>query len=374
MTRVALIIILITALGTAPAGASALTERRQELQQILQQLTQRRDRLHKVRTEEHRVLGQLERIDRSREATARRLAGLTVEFRQTQARVQTVAQQLATTQRDLAVHQGRLRARLRDIYKYGQGSYLEVLLGTTNFAEFVSRWQFVSTVMRADRALIIEASADATRYQYLQETLQTDSARLNTVISQTEASKREMEIQGVAKRTTLRQIQHERRAYERAVRELEANSRELEVLIRRLQTPRAGTRVVLARGAGAIRWPADGPITSPFGMRRHPLFGITHMHTGVDIGALWGSPVLAAADGQVIHAGWFGGYGKLVVVDHGAGVSTLYAHLYEILVSSGASVRRGQVVGRVGSTGFSTGPHLHFEIRIDGQPIDPLSH
>jgi murein DD-endopeptidase MepM/ murein hydrolase activator NlpD len=374
MIRRALVILIITMLGAPPAGASSLTEKHQELQQILQQLTHRRERLHEVRTEERRVLGQLERIDRSHDATARRLAGLTFEYRQTQARVQTVGQQLATTQRNLTVHQGRLRARLRDIYKYGQGSYLEVLLGTTNFAEFVSRWNFVSMVMRADRALITEVTADVTRYQYLHETLQTDSARLNTVISQTEASKRELEIQEVAKRTTLRQIQHERSAYERAVRELEANSRELEVLIRRLQTPRAGTRVVLARGVGALRWPADGPITSPFGIRRHPIFRITHLHTGVDIGALWGSPVLAAADGQVIHAGWFGGYGKLVVVDHGAGVSTLYAHLYEILVSPGASVRRGQVVGRVGSTGFSTGPHLHFEIRIDGQPIDPLSH
>lgn len=374
MTRLALAIFTMLVLSVPPAGAGTLAEKRQELRQIIQQLTQRRERLHQMRKEEHRVLGQLESIDRSREAASRRLAGLTAEYRQTQTRVQNVGAQLATTQRDLGKRQARLRSRLRDIYKYGQGGYLEVLLGTASFAEFVTRWRLTSMVMHADRALITQVVSDVSRYQSLHETLQSDTARLTNVIVQTEASKREIEIQEVAKRTTLRRIQRERAAYEYAVRELETNSRDLEVLIRRMQARPAGTRVAFAQGVGMIQWPATGPITSPFGMRRHPVFGITHVHTGVDIGALWGAPVLAASDGQVIHAGWFGGYGKLVVVDHGAGVSTLYAHLHEILVSPGATVHKGQVVGRVGSTGFSTGPHLHFEIRIDGQPINPLSH
>jgi murein DD-endopeptidase MepM/ murein hydrolase activator NlpD len=96
-----------------------------------------------------------------------------------------------------------------------------------------------------------------------------------------------------------------------------------------------------------------------------------HVHTGLDIAAVWGSPVLAASDGRVIYAGWFGGYGKIVVIDHGQGISTLYGHLSQWLVPSGNEVHRGQVIARVGNTGFSTGPHIHFEIRINGTPVDP---
>ncbi len=371
MIRTTLVLLVVVALAVGSVEAGSLAEKREELHRLLVQLTQHRERLRQVQQQEDRVLGQLEGIDRSREAAVRRLVRLAVEFRQAQVRVQTAEAHLASAQRELAIRQARLRGRLRGIYKYGHGGYLEVLLGTADFAEFATRWQFVSTIMRADRALVTDAVAEATRYQDLQETLQSAAAHLSGVMAQTEASKRELEIQEQAKRTLLRRIQVERVAYERAVRELEANSRDLEILIKRLQGSPAQGRVALARGVGALRWPAQGPITSGFGLRRHPVFAIQHMHTGIDIGAAWGSPVLAAADGQVIHTGWFGGYGKIVIIDHGGGVSTLYAHLFEILVAPGASVRRGQIIARVGTTGYSTGPHLHFEVRVDGQPIDP---
>jgi len=369
-----IVVFAVIALTVGSVEAGTLAEKREELTSVLRQLTQHRAQLRKVQKQEHQVLGQLEGIDRSRDAASRRLATLAVELRQSQARVQLAEVRLAATRRELSVRQARLRTRLRHIYKYGQGGYLEVLLGTADFAEFVTRWHLISTIMRADRTLVTETESEATRYEYLQETLQADTAYLGSVIAQTEANKRELEVQEQAKRTLLRRVQWERAAYEQAVRELEANSRDLQILIKQLQASPTRARVALARGVGALLWPARGQITSGFGIRRHPLFGIQHMHTGVDIGATWGSPVLAAADGQVIHTGWFGGYGKIVILDHGGGVSTLYAHLFEILVAPGASVRRGQVVGRVGSTGYATGPHLHFEVRVDGQPIDPTAY
>ena len=154
------------------------------------------------------------------------------------------------------------------------------------------------------------------------------------------------------------------------VRELEEDPRQLETLIRRSQ--RATSRgVALARNLSGFIWPARGVFTSGFGIRRHPIFRIRRMHTGQDIAAPYGTPVQAASDGRVIYTGWFGGYGKIVVIDHGDGVSTLYAHLSRILTRSGARLRRGEVVGRVGSTGYSTGPHGHFEVRVNGRPIDP---
>jgi murein DD-endopeptidase MepM/ murein hydrolase activator NlpD len=147
---------------------------------------------------------------------------------------------------------------------------------------------------------------------------------------------------------------------------LERASAELAERIRAAQsagsTPAAGP----ASASGFI-WPVNGPITSSFGRR----WG--RLHAGVDIGAGFGTPILAAKAGTVIYAGWLGGYGNLVVIDHGGGISTAYAHQQRIYVTGGA-VEQGQVIGEVGSTGHSFGPHLHFEVRIGGEPVDPLGY
>ncbi len=129
--------------------------------------------------------------------------------------------------------------------------------------------------------------------------------------------------------------------------------------------------VSIARG---FIWPARGRITSGFGLRRHPIFGTREMHTGIDIGAPSGTPVFAARAGRVTYAGSESGYGKLIVIDHGDGVTTRYSHLSIIDVRIGQVVLHGEMVGRVGNTGYSTGPHLLFEIRVNGKPLDPLKY
>jgi len=132
-----------------------------------------------------------------------------------------------------------------------------------------------------------------------------------------------------------------------------------------------GSAASIARG---FVWPAYGRITSGFGLRLHPIFGTREMHTGIDIGAPSGTPVFAARAGRVTYAGVEAGYGKLIVIDHGDGVTTWYSHLSTIVVRIGQLVHHGELVGRVGSTGYSTGPHLLFEIRVHGRPLDPLKY
>jgi murein DD-endopeptidase MepM/ murein hydrolase activator NlpD len=121
-----------------------------------------------------------------------------------------------------------------------------------------------------------------------------------------------------------------------------------------------------------LMMPASGPITSYFGNRYHPILHFTRFHAGVDIGAGWGSPIVAAADGQVAAAGWAGGYGREVQIAHGGGTVSIYGHMSEIVAQPGSFVRRGQLIGYVGSSGLSTGPHLHFEVRQGGTPVNPL--
>jgi murein DD-endopeptidase MepM/ murein hydrolase activator NlpD len=124
-------------------------------------------------------------------------------------------------------------------------------------------------------------------------------------------------------------------------------------------------------GPGLFSWPVTGPITSPFGIRHDPISGATRRHNGIDIAAEMGATISAAAAGTVIYAGWEGGYGNTIVIDHDGAVSTLYGHCSQIFVSNGQEIQRGQAIGAVGSTGHSTGPHLHFEVRVNGEAVDP---
>ena len=356
--------------SSVPSRASTLKERRAQLRRMTDQLTRSRSQLREVRRREGRVLGELEGIDRTKEAAEDRLAGLSVELSQSRTNAQAAATQLAVTERRLDEHRSRLRGRLRDVYKYGRTGYAEVLFGAGDFGEFVTRWHFVTAIVQADGRLMADYEADIEEHRGLEATLQREQAQLETITTQTRVRRQEIVQQEQAKRAMLTRLQRERAAYEQMVRELEEDSQELEVLILRMQT-RSMPQPALMRGLRALIWPARGAFTSGFGLRRHPIFGIRRMHTGVDIGAPRGAPVQAAADGRVIYTGWFGGYGKIVIIDHGGGVSTLYAHLSQILTEEDRSVRKGEIIGRVGSTGYSTGPHLHFEVRVNGRPIDP---
>ncbi|MDP9020423.1 MAG: M23 family metallopeptidase [Actinomycetota bacterium] len=139
-------------------------------------------------------------------------------------------------------------------------------------------------------------------------------------------------------------------------------------------TPPPARQVTPARPA-TLGWPLANPVvTSRFGYRVHPIFGTSRLHAGIDLRGSTGTPILAAGDGVVVSAGWRGGYGNTVIIDHGGSLATLYAHQSRLNVSSGAVVRRGQAIGAVGSTGQSTGPHLHFEVRVNGTPVDPLNY
>ncbi|MCS7234549.1 MAG: peptidoglycan DD-metalloendopeptidase family protein [Armatimonadota bacterium] len=359
-------------LGTAAAQAGVLQERQKELEHVRQRLQRTRQELRQARAHERSILGQLQRIEQTRER-------LEEELRALQARLKVVrAQERATRAREAAsrtrLHhlQRRLEERLRAIHRWGRAGYVDVLLQSGDLATFLTRFEFLGRLVRQDAELIRATAQEQKRYYDLHQQLVREQAEVERLRAAVEERQRAAVEEEERKRALLARVQRERRAYERLVEELEEDSRRLEALLRQMAP--AGPRGPVPRwrlGFGLV-WPARGSLTSGFGLRRHPLFGIVRAHHGVDIAAPWGTPVQAAAAGTVVYAGWFGGYGKLVVVDHGGGLATLYGHLSSIAVSAGQRVRRGDVVGRVGSTGYSTGPHLHFEIRVNGRPVDPL--
>jgi len=369
-----LALVLAAAAVAAAAGAEAgpLQEQERQLERVRRQLERTRQELRQARHQERSVLGELQRIEHTREHLESEVRRLEARLRAVKAREARTRAREAASRARLERLQDRVEERLRAIHRWGRVGYVDVLLLSGDFGTFLTRFDFLGRVVREDAALVRQTAEERRRWEALRAQLAQERTEAEGLYKELEARTRAVAEEESRKRALLARVQRERAAYERLVEELEEDSRRLEALLQQLAPSRPGQPRVGLRLRAGLAWPARGSLTSGFGLRRHPLFGIARMHQGVDIAAPWGTPVWAAAAGTVVYAGWFGGYGKLVVVDHGGGVATLYGHLSSIAVSPGDRVAAGDVLGRVGSTGYSTGPHLHFEIRVDGRPVDPL--
>lgn len=265
-----------------------------------------------------------------------------------------------------------LALRMAANYRQGPVRYASVVLGSRSMGEMVSRAHVVRTIVRYDAQLIAEIKAD--RINVLNWKKQADAkATQVTGLFQELAAQQEEEAQDTIQlRSLLAEAKAARAQLEDEVAALESDSNAIAAKIRALQdTPLGRARQMIQFSGGFIK-PVNGPITSTFGMRYHPILHVTKLHTGVDFGVGYGTPIAAAADGIVIFAGNMRGYGNAVVIDHGGGISTLYAHQSALLVHEGQVITKGTIIGRVGSTGYSTGPHLHFEVRRGGSPINPM--
>ncbi|MER3395829.1 MAG: hypothetical protein C4319_03480 [Acidimicrobiia bacterium] len=275
----------------------------------------------------------------------------------------------------------RVAARIARAYKDSSFIEISVILEARSISELGWRRTYLDSVVARDRKDQVELIALRDRLDseraLLEDTKNLLISRRNVVQEQTEEVislyKANLEARDLAQkelenhRELLSMVLADRAEALRMLDSLEGVSDEAKREL--LATASQGSPTVIP---GFFVWPADGPLTSGFGPRLHPIAGVVRQHNGIDIGAPYGAPVRAAASGTVIKAGAMGGYGLVVVIDHGNGLSTLYAHQSRILVSPGSSISQGAVVGEVGSTGYSTGPHLHFEVRINGEPVDPM--
>ena len=353
--------------STPSRAASAQTQ----LQQVQQQLADRQRQLAKTKHDEHRVLGELSRTEERLHVAETQLQKTAVVLTGTRRAVADASDALQIVSRRLAVHEQLMEERLQVFYKDGPLGYLDVLLGAADFRDFVARSYVVGMIVSRDLRLYQQVTEERDRRDAVRTTLAQREADLAVQQKQWSVSRQETAALAAQRRRILAQIRIQRQTQEAAIRELEAESLRIADIIRRQRGGlHRGGRLSLA--AGSFMWPASGPITSGFGWRIDPIFHRRALHTGIDIAAPWGARVEAAESGTVLYVGWMTGYGNVVVLDHGNGISTVYAHLSSYAVRAGDAVHRGQVIARVGSTGWSTGPHLHFEVRQDGQPTDPL--
>lgn len=271
------------------------------------------------------------------------------------------------------------RAHVRSMEENGRYTILALIFGSNSLAELMSNLDMVSEIMEADKRLYDSFSdareaADAARLEY-EATL----ADLDAKQAELEAQKAELEKQIAAATEVIIALENDIEEYKRVYDEFAAQEAELEAsidsLIAALERQRELERRQSIVGTGSYIWPLPGYSPgSAYGWRMHPVYHEMRFHSGEDVGAPSGTAILAADSGSVILAGVNGGYGNCVMINHGEGRVTLYAHMSSIAVSYGANVTQGQTIGYVGSTGVSTGPHLHFEVRVNGATTDPKQY
>jgi len=292
----------------------------------------------------------------------------------TRAELVVVRKELEAAKKRLARHEKAMRARLLALYRQQEPSYVEVVLRSTSFEDFATRADFTRTLCRHDEGVFVSFVEDRREIETSQALLEKKEIEQKELEAKVEKEKQVVAAKAAEARslrekslTDLKAAEAQYNAMQRATREIEAQ------LARRSRG--GGRHRHDTAWSGSLRRPVSGRITSGFGYRIHPILHTRRFHNGIDIGAGYGTPIHSADSGTVIFTGWKSAYGLTVLVDHGSGVSTMYAHCKRgsIRVHTGQKVSRGQVLAGVDSTGWSTGNHLHWSVFKNGRAVNPTT-
>lgn len=286
--------------------------------------------------------------------------------------IENVEQELEKATDEYEKQKDLLEKRLVAMYEMGSTSYLDLLLNSNSISEFLSNYYYISQIATTDSELLNIVQEQKEKREDLKGKLQTNQEQLDNSRAELEKASIAISNMVILKNQKIQELSEEETLLQKQVEEYQSQIQEIESEIRLLSLLYDNKEYV----GGTMIWPVPGytRISSSFGMRTHPITGVYKLHTGTDISAPYGSIFVASNSGIVTKAGYNTAYGNMVIIDHGGGISTLYAHGSEILVEVGQTVNQGTPVLKVGSTGYSTGPHAHFEIRINGEYVNPMDY
>jgi murein DD-endopeptidase MepM/ murein hydrolase activator NlpD len=390
MVRRGALVLVLAVVAAAPAGADTILESKQSVDAQIAALGQR---VAATQRKEDRLRAAVESASSEIRALAQRVSDISVELvplerelelrrerlRQLNELFRLQTQRLKLLRRQHAIALERLGDRVDSLYRQEESDTLSLLLSSTSFTDALDVFDYLRRIADADRRIANEVGAAkvkvreqraqtrVTRKRHRQETrvVAVRVGQVRALRDRLAASRSGLVAAQVQRQEDLSELSADQRE---ELAEMEALQQVSATLAAKIQAAQASGGTGGGPSAAGLIWPVLGPVTSPFGWR----WG--RMHEGIDIGASSGTPIRAAAAGTVIYAGWLGGYGNLTVIDHGGGIATAYGHQSSIAAGYGATVAQGEVIGYVGSTGHSTGPHLHFEVRVNGVPQDPLGY
>ena len=402
--------IICAALMILLTSAPAFADDEEEIHQLEEEKASYESAAEKARAAADLIQGKIDSVSELKRQLDADAAEATALYEERQAaldetlyRINENETKLVEATNELNARHGVLENRVRDIYINGQISYLDVLFGAQDFGDFLTRMDLLKRVMIRDSELVSEVLAYQTEIKEVGKQLEADK-RIQEELADKAAKAMEVKQEKVAKQQALIDLmENDKEVYDRQYDEMMASSAEVERLIhakeeemrraaeaarrqaqQEARAAQAGNVVeigedggggyVMPSYGGGMIWPISGPITSEFGWRTHPIFGSARFHSGIDIGGDYGLPIHAAASGVVIESGWIGGYGNTIMIEHGSGIVTLYGHNESLAVSVGQQVNQGDVIAYCGSTGNSTGPHCHFEVRVGGEPVSPWDY
>ena len=321
------------------------------------------------------VLAQIKEVDASLVDISAKLEDTGEQLDQSKSRQRVVATELDKATQKLGESKEQVRARIKRMYMQGDTTFLSVLVGSGDVGEIASRQFVMQKIAEQDKKVFLNYVALRNQVRDKKEEADNLVHKVATLMETQKDQQESLKDAKDRKSDYLQDLRQRKDQIQGMLRQFEEDEASIASQIRSYQrrTSKGGKTPTRYTG-GRFAYPVHGSITSNFGMRFHPILKINRLHAGCDFGASTGTPIYAAASGTVIQATYMRGYGNVVMIDHGGGISTVYGHCSRLGVSSGQQVKRGQKIANVGSTGLATGPHLHFEVRVNGRPVNPRGY
>ena len=360
---VAILLMLTFAVETSLASAATLS-------QIRNNIKNKQQELNESKAKEKSLGDQVNSLEQQINSKQSDIDELEASISEAQAKLETLEEELAAAEEKVNTQNENLNARLRNMYKNGSVGFIDVLMDSGSFSEFLNNLSLVEKVYTSDQDVLEELQKAYDEIDAKKKEIETLQAELSESKATMEEQKSSLEADKASVEKKKSEIAADSAETQRELDKLEADAQALTSSIRNSGSSSSSSKY----NGGIMAWPVPSchTISSGYGGRIHPTTGKYKFHGGLDIPGSYGSAIVAANSGKVIWAGNRGdSYGNYVIIDHGGGVSTLYGHSSKVLVSSGQRVSRGQRIANVGSTGRSTGPHCHFEVRINGSRVNP---
>lgn len=317
--------------------------------------------------QQNKVIRNIRGLEEKVRLTEDEIKSLNVQIQENQVQVNLANLELDAAKQKLSETNDLLDSRIRVMYMNGTVGYFEVLLESKNFEDLLVRIDLLQRIIESDTDLILQMEVDQANVEEKKANLENEQTKLVTLQDEMTVKKSELKAQIAELEEKQIKLEEDIEAVAIQIDEINEDAEKVKAIIEdlKLQELYAGGKMI---------WPVDGyrTISSPFGNRIHPILGVYKMHTGIDIPCPTGTKIMAAQQGTVIWSNWLSSYGKAIMIDHGGGIVTLYAHNSSLIVKKGDKIVKGQVIALSGSTGNSTGPHLHFEVRENGEYVDPM--